>query len=122
MPRVGGPVGDTVVSARVERSVDVPLEVSAVNQRSNSQIRRRRKVVVRAVEKDQVVSVYIAEDADSRMILPLQQVCLARKIPVVGGSTMEELGIACGIDVGAAAIAATGAVAAGASRTLTLMA
>ena len=63
------------------------------------------KQSMKAVEKDQVVSVYIAEDADSRMILPLQQVCLARKIPVVGGSRMEELGIACGIDVGAAAIA-----------------
>ena len=63
------------------------------------------KQSMKAVEKDQVVSVYIAEDADSRMILPLQQVCLARKIPVVGDSTMEELGIACGIDVGAAAIA-----------------
>lgn len=63
------------------------------------------KQSMKAVEKDQVVSVYIAEDADSRMIFPLQQVCLARKIPVVGGSTMEELGIACGIDVGAAAIA-----------------
>jgi large subunit ribosomal protein L7A len=63
------------------------------------------KQSMKAVEKDQVVSVYIAEDADSRMILPLQQVCLARKIPVVSGSTMEELGVACGIDVGAAAIA-----------------
>ena len=63
------------------------------------------KQSMKAVEKDQVVSVYIAEDADSRMILPLQQVCLARKIPGVGDSTMEELGIACGIDVGAAAIA-----------------
>ena len=63
------------------------------------------KQSMKAVEKDQVVSVYIAEDADSRMILSLQQVCLARKIPVVSGSTMEELGVACGIDVGAAAIA-----------------
>ena len=63
------------------------------------------KQSMKAVEKDQVVSVYIAEDADSRMILPLQQVCLARKIPVVSGSSMEELGVACGIDVGAAAIA-----------------
>ena len=63
------------------------------------------KQSMKAVEKDQVVSVYIAEDADSRMILPLQQVCLARKIPVVGDSTMEELGIACGTDVGADAIA-----------------
>ncbi len=63
------------------------------------------KQSMKAVEKDQVVSVYIAEDADARMVLPLQQVCLARKIPVVNGNTMEELGEACGIDVGAAAIA-----------------
>jgi ribosomal protein L7Ae-like RNA K-turn-binding protein len=30
---------------------------------------------------------------------------LAQKVTVVSGSTMEELGVACGIDVGAAAIA-----------------
>ena len=63
------------------------------------------KQSMKAVEKAQVVSVYIAKDADSRIILPLQQACLAQKIPVVGGNTMEELGVACGIDVGAAAIA-----------------
>ena len=63
------------------------------------------KQSMKAVEKDQVVSVYIAEDADSQLILPLQQACLAQKIPVVGGNTMEDLGVACGIDVGAAAIA-----------------
>lgn len=63
------------------------------------------KQSMKAVAKEMAASVYIADDADSRVILPLQQVCLAQEVPVVGGYTMEEIGAACGIDVGAAAIA-----------------
>jgi large subunit ribosomal protein L7A len=63
------------------------------------------KQSVKAAEKNLISAVYVADDADFRLILPLQQICLAQKITVVGGHTMEELGVACGIDVGAAAIA-----------------
>ena len=63
------------------------------------------KQCVKAVGKDVVKTVYIADNADSRMILPLQKICSEQQIAVLGNYTMEELGAACGIDVGAAAIA-----------------
>ena len=39
------------------------------------------------------------------MISPLQQACKDQAVSIVDGFTMEELGSACGIDVGAAAVA-----------------
>ena len=63
------------------------------------------KQSLKAVEKGNALKVYLAENADTRMISPLQQVCQTQKIPIVSGYSMKELGTACGIDVGAAAIA-----------------
>jgi large subunit ribosomal protein L7A len=63
------------------------------------------KQCVKAAVKGVARAIYVADDADSRLVLPLQQICLEQNISVIGGYTMEELGSACGIDVGAAAIA-----------------
>ena len=62
------------------------------------------KQSIKAVEKNTAMKVYLADDADIRMLLPLQQACHMRQVPVEGGSSMAELGTACGIDVGAAAV------------------
>jgi len=62
------------------------------------------KQSIKAVEKDISLKVYLADDADERMILPLQQACQTQNVPIIGGYSMEELGNACGIDVGAAAV------------------
>ena len=62
------------------------------------------KQSIKAVEKDISLKVYLADDADERMILPLQQACQTQNVPIISGYSMEELGIACGIDVGAAAV------------------
>ncbi|MHC1760294.1 MAG: ribosomal L7Ae/L30e/S12e/Gadd45 family protein [Negativicutes bacterium] len=62
------------------------------------------KQSLKAVGKGCALEVYLAEDADSRMTLPLKQACQTQNVPVVCGCSMEELGTACGIDVGAAAI------------------
>ena len=62
------------------------------------------KQSLKAVGKGCALEVYLAEDADSRMTLPLKQVCQTQNVPIIGGCSMEELGTACGIDVGAAAI------------------
>ena len=62
------------------------------------------KQSVKAVEKGTAAEVYIADDADARLISPLQQACRIQNVPFVTGHSMEELGRACGIDVGAAAI------------------
>ncbi len=63
------------------------------------------KQSIKAVGNNIAVTVYFADDADVRVLLPLQQVCQTQKIPIVSGYSMKELGTACGIDVGAAAIA-----------------
>ena len=63
------------------------------------------KQSLKAVEKGNALKVYLAENADTRMILPLQQACKDQAVSIVDGFTMEELGSACGIDVGAAAVA-----------------
>ena len=63
------------------------------------------KQSIKAVEKEAAVEVYIADDADIRLISPLQQACRNKNVPAISGYSMEELGKACGIDVGAAAIA-----------------
>ena len=63
------------------------------------------KQSVKAVEKKTAAAVYIADDADVRLISTLQQACRNQEVPAVTGYSMEELGRACGIDVGAAAVA-----------------
>lgn len=63
------------------------------------------KQSIKAVGKDSVSLIYIADDADARLVLPVLQVCQAQNVAVAKGYSMEELGVACGIDVGAAAVA-----------------
>jgi large subunit ribosomal protein L7A len=63
------------------------------------------KQAVRAVEKGLAAKVYLAEDADKRVVAPLAQLCNQKGIAVEAGATMAELGKACGIEVGAAAVA-----------------
>lgn len=62
------------------------------------------KQSIKTVEKNSAAIVYIADNADSRLISPLQQACCNQGVPVVISHSMEELGKACGIDVGAAAV------------------
>lgn len=58
-----------------------------------------------AVEKGGAVKVFVAMDAEPRLILPLVDCCRQRCIPLVEVASMRELGSACGIQVGAAAAA-----------------
>ncbi|HML32081.1 ribosomal L7Ae/L30e/S12e/Gadd45 family protein [Sporomusa sphaeroides] len=63
------------------------------------------KQAVRAVEKGLAAKVYLADDADRRVVAPLAQLCGQKGIEVNEKMTMAELGKACGIEVGAAAVA-----------------
>lgn len=63
------------------------------------------KQAVKSVEKNKVSLVYIAEDADDRVVKPLREVCQQKNVPVETVPTMTELGKACVIEVGAAAVA-----------------
>ncbi len=63
------------------------------------------KQAAKAVEKGQASLVFLAEDADVRVIAPLREACTRAGVAVEMVPSMEDLGKACGIDVGAAAVA-----------------
>lgn len=63
------------------------------------------KQVTKAVEKGTATRVWIAQDAETRLTDPLKMLCQDKKVSVETAPTMTELGKACGIEVGAAAVA-----------------
>lgn len=64
------------------------------------------KQTTKAVEKELAAVVYIAEDADQRVTQPLIELCERKATRMEKVPTMAELGKACAIEVGAAAVAA----------------
>ena len=63
------------------------------------------KQAAKAVEKGQASMVFLAGDADSRVTAPIRELCGRVGVAVETVPSMEELGKACGIEVGAAAVA-----------------
>jgi len=63
------------------------------------------KQVTKALEKDLVLAIYVARDAEHRLVEPLQTLCTQKNVNLDHSSTMAELGKACSIEVGAAAVA-----------------
>ena len=63
------------------------------------------KQVTKAINKDQVSWVFLGTNADDRVVQPLKGLCTEKNISVDFTCTMEELGKACSIEVGAAAVA-----------------
>ena len=61
------------------------------------------KQVTKAVKNDLAKCVYIADDADDRVLSPLKELC--KNVEMIFGNTMAELGKSCNIEVGAAAVA-----------------
>ena len=60
------------------------------------------KQAKRALRDGRAVRLYIAVDADPRLLQPLVQEAVNRQVPVVQVPSMRELGASCGIAVGAA--------------------
>lgn len=60
------------------------------------------KQVLRAVEKDALERVYLAEDAQPSIRERVEAACLRYAVPVVSAPDMQTLGRTCGIEVGAA--------------------
>ena len=60
------------------------------------------KQAKRALKDGRAVRLYMAMDADPRLLQPLVQEAVNRQVPVSQVPTMKELGAACGIAVGAA--------------------
>ena len=75
-----------------------------------SQLTAAKKVVGvkqsrKAVKDGQAERVYIALDAEQRVLRPICDLCRERNVPIEEVATMAELGDACSIDVGAAVVA-----------------
>ena len=64
------------------------------------------KQTKRAVTDGRAAVVFLAGDADPRVTDPIRTLCEQQGVPVEQGSSMKELGLACGIAVGAAVAAA----------------
>ena len=60
------------------------------------------KQVRRALRDGRAARLYIAMDADPRLLQPLVQEAVNRQVPIQQVSSMKELGESCGIAVGAA--------------------
>lgn len=56
----------------------------------------------RALRDGRAAMLYVALDADPRMLQPLVQEAVNRQVPIRQAPTMKELGASCGIAVGAA--------------------
>jgi len=65
-----------------------------------------KKQTQRALAKDKATSIYIAKDADKKVVNDIIEISKAKMIEVVYVDTMENLGKMFGIDV-KAAVAAT---------------
>ncbi|MCL2335914.1 MAG: ribosomal L7Ae/L30e/S12e/Gadd45 family protein [Firmicutes bacterium] len=66
------------------------------------------KQTIKALKKDQVRVVYVAENAERNIIEPILAACREKQIPVVRVDSMKTLGKACGIKVGCASAAIIG--------------
>ena len=63
------------------------------------------KQVTKAVKRHSAEKVLLAGDADERVMEPLRELCREEGIEVLETESMKALGMACGIEVGAAAAA-----------------
>ena len=60
------------------------------------------KQTIKAIKANKVEKVYIAENADRKVIEPILNCCNEQGVEVIMISTMQKLGVLCNIDVGAA--------------------
>lgn len=60
------------------------------------------KQTVKAVKSGTVKTVYVADDAEQKVIKPIIELCNHNNVEVVHVTTMQRLGELCSIDVGAA--------------------
>ncbi|VFU14452.1 K-turn RNA binding protein; alternative ribosomal protein L7A [anaerobic digester metagenome] len=71
-------------------------------------VKKAGKIVVgtrqtaKMIENNSAREVYLARDAEERIVLPIIQACKEKGLPVYYVETMAELGKACQIKVGAA--------------------
>ncbi|WLR50955.1 50S ribosomal protein L7ae-like protein [Bacillus tianshenii] len=72
---------------------------------ANSQLIIGTKQTLKALRNNEVSEVIIAEDADRHVTDKVKTAADEKEVPVIIVKSMKKLGKACGIDVGAAAVA-----------------
>ncbi|NLV91568.1 MAG: 50S ribosomal protein L7Ae-like protein [Firmicutes bacterium] len=63
------------------------------------------KQTTRALNLDKVACCFVALDAQEHVTEPIRRLCEKRHVEIIEVPSMKELGVACGIDVGAAVAA-----------------
>ena len=63
------------------------------------------KQTLKAVDKGKAEVVFLAKDADEKLLDGLKQACIENSVEIVYVDNMQQLGKACNIEVGAAAAA-----------------
>lgn len=62
------------------------------------------KQTMKAVENNSAKMIFIAKDADEKVIGTLKTLCLTKAVEIEYADTMKQLGKAVGIEVGASAV------------------
>jgi large subunit ribosomal protein L7A len=63
------------------------------------------KQTIKTIKSGRAAAVYIAKDAESKVTIPVEDLCKENNVEIIHVTTMRELGQICGIDVGAATAA-----------------
>ncbi|NLM04819.1 MAG: 50S ribosomal protein L7ae-like protein [Clostridiales bacterium] len=63
------------------------------------------KQTTKALKEDNAKTLFIAEDADEHVVANIKKIAKKKSVEIIYVDSMQELGRACGIDVGAAAAA-----------------
>jgi large subunit ribosomal protein L7A len=72
------------------------------NGKPEGNVKIGTKQTMKMVEQGSAIEVYVAQDADSRILSRIVQLCHQHGVKLTYIDTMKNLGKACGIDVGAA--------------------
>ncbi|WP_217588997.1 ribosomal L7Ae/L30e/S12e/Gadd45 family protein [Lentibacillus saliphilus] len=62
------------------------------------------KQTLKAMKKGDITEVYIADDAEPHITMKIATVAKELDIPCIRVASMKELGVACGIEVGASTV------------------
>lgn len=90
------------------KDVSMIPECGNLAELAQAQVVVGAKQLKKALNNGTAKSVFLAENADPVITEPLQALCLSKNVRCAWVPTMTDLGIACGIDVGAAAAAVVG--------------
>lgn len=77
----------------------------ALNELKNAAVVAGTRQVIKQLNKNQIIKIFIAEDAEPHVIEPVKELCRQRQIEMEMVESMQILGKAVGIKVGSATVA-----------------